>query len=67
MFQIIFTLVVVFIVLTFGSVILRFMIPLVGIECLLLFIFGTGGFGIIPLMVLLLCYITKKTKDAGHI
>ena len=57
MLQLIFIVAVALIVLALGPLILRFMVPLVGIALLLLFIFGTGGLGIIPLMVLV-CSVT---------
>lgn len=67
MAQAIFIVVVALIVLALGPLILRFLVPIVGICVLLLFIFGTGGLGLIPLIVLAICYVTVKMRDGGHI
>lgn len=49
-----------------APVILRFTIPLVIICAGLLFIFGTGGWGIIPLIVLGVCILVNKVKGGGE-
>lgn len=49
-----------------APLILRFLIPLVGIALIFLFIFGTGGLGgAVALIILIACFLVNKFKGGA--